>query len=513
MHNLQLTFKVFLLLAISSLMSCSKDDDSSETTSLASETIISASNVSGTPEGDINNTGVDEDDKVENSSFTQTVTIVYSGSTATITNPAATSGVTITQNGAQVTVQSTIAGVSYEVSGTTTNGSLKIYSDKKFKLTLTDASITNPSGPAINIQSEKTAFVIVSGTNTLTDATSYSNIPTDEDAKGTLFSEGQLVFSGSGTLNVAGKYKHAIVSDDYIRVREGKIVVSQAVSDGLHANNYIIVDGGTLQLTVSSDGIDCEEGYIIINNGTFTLNTTDDGIAASYDITEETTPDATITPNVTINGGTFSIKTTEGEGIESKGSTTINGGNFTINAADDGINSIGKLYINGGDFYVVSSSNDAIDANDSVTITGGTIIAIGSRTPEAGIDNDSKTLKITGGTLLALGGSSAKPTASVSTQNSVIFAGTAANTLLHIRSNDNSEALTYLIPSQVGTILYSSNKLTTGKTYTLYTGGSVTNGTEWNGLYQSGTYSGGNSTNKSFTVNSSLTQIGGSIAP
>ncbi|MGJ5640945.1 carbohydrate-binding domain-containing protein [Formosa sp. S-31] len=507
---------LILVASLICLSGCSSDDDVNSEDSTdqteALEVTITETNASGTPEGDVSSIGADEDDLVENASFEYTVKIDFSENAATISNPVSGNGVEVTQEEGKVTVVSAVSGVAYEISGSTNDGALKIYSDKKFKLSLKDASITNNEGPAINVQSSKTVFVILEGENAVSDAASYSNIPEDEDAKAAFFSEGQLVFSGTGSLNVAGKYKHGIVSDDYIRVRSGEINITEAVKDGIHTNDYLIVDGGTLNIVASSDGIDCEEGYIIVNDGTFNLDVADDGIVASYDITDESEPDTSITPNVTINGGTFNINTFEGEGIESKGILTINDGTFEINAEDDGLNAIGNLYINGGKIYVYSNSNDAIDTNADITITGGTIIAIGSNSPEGGVDADNNTFKITGGTLLGLGGTTTKPTASVSTQNALIFDGINANTLLHIQSEDGLEALTYQIPKSVNTILYSSAKLESDVTYNIYSGGSVSNGTEFQGLYISGSYSGGTSFSK-FTVNATVTQIGGAVGP
>ena len=58
-------------------------------------------------------------------------------------------GVTVSQSGANVVITSTIEGVEYVLSGTTTAGSLKIYSDYKFKLNFNGVDITSTSGPAM----------------------------------------------------------------------------------------------------------------------------------------------------------------------------------------------------------------------------------------------------------------------------------------------------------------------------------------------------------------------------
>ena len=480
-----------ILLSSVLFVGCSKDDiegtdDGSATGGTTNGITISNSTItSGTAEGNTAK-GEDSEDLIANSTFSTTVKIVF-GSTVTITNPLENAGVTITQSNGDVVVQSTVSEGAYELSGTTTNGSVKFYSEKKFKLVLNGVSITNNDGPAINIQSGKRVFVVVNDntTNNLTDATTYAANAT-EDQKGTLFSEGQLIFSGNGTLNVAGKNKHGIVSDDYIRFIAGTYNVTEAASDAIHANDYIIVDNGTFNIKATSDGIEADEGHIIINDGNFTINVLDDGIAASYDT------DTTIDPYVVINGGTFNITTTEGEGIESKSTLTINNGTIIINAYDDAINAGKAIYINGGKIYAKSSSNDGIDSNGTLTVSGGYVIAMGARQPETGFDCDNNTFKITGGLLLGLGGGSSTPTSGVSTQNAaVVTASVTANSLLHIRDADNNEVITFLAPAAATTVLYSSAKLTIGKAYNIYTGGSVNNTTDFNGLYLSGNYTGG----------------------
>ncbi|MCO5240586.1 MAG: carbohydrate-binding domain-containing protein [Chitinophagaceae bacterium] len=486
---------------------CSKNDVTGDADASGSITILDASTATAAAEG---NTGdaYNADDLLENSSFTTTVSIAF-GTTTNINNPLSSNGVTITQKGDDIVIISTAKAVEYEVSGTTTNGSVKIYSDNKFQLTLNGVNITSSNGPAINIQSKKRSFIVLADntTNTLTDGPAY--VTGTEDMKGTIFSEGQMIFSGNGSLTVKGNYKHAIASDDYIRIRSGNITISGAVKDGIHTNDAFIADGGTLNITAASDGIECEEGYIVINDGIFTIKAGDDGIAASYDT------DNTIDPYVIINGGTFTITTTAGEGIESKSTLTINDGTFNIKTYDDGLNAGTAIYINGGTLYVYSNTNDAIDSNGIMTITGGRTIAVGAGAPEEGFDCDNNTFKITGGIIVGIGGATSMPTANVSTQRSVRLGGGTANQLIHIEAADGSaEALTFLIPRTYSTMLFSSPKLQAGTSYKVYAGGSVTGGTDVNGLYTAGTYTRSSAiAGISFTTSSMVTVAGGSAGP
>lgn len=491
---------------------CSKSDlisDSTTTTgssSSSSSGSIDSTFTTGTAEGNTDS-AYNADDLLANSTFNSTVTITF-GTSVTISNPLSGSGVTITQSGSDVTITSTVSGVAYVVAGTTTNGSVKLYSDNKYKLTLNGANITNSDGPAINIQSKKRGFIVLADgtTNTLTDGSTYATATNDEDQKGTLFAEGQIIFSGTGSLTAKGNYKHAIASDDYIRVISGTITVSSATKDAIHTNDAFIMDNGTLSLTSSDDGIQVDEGYIVINNGTINVTAAGKGITASYDES-----DATITPYVTINGGTINVTSTGNEGIESKSILTINNGNITTKTTDDGMNAGKKLYINGGRIYVYSTGNDAIDSNGTLTITGGIVVAIGSKSPEASFDCDANTFKITGGMIVGIAGATSGPTTSVSTIYSVVMGSGSANQIMHVESSDGTEVFTFLAPTSYSTLIYASSKLSSGKTYNVYTGGSVSSGTNFNGLYTSGSYSGG-SLSTTFTPTSKVTQLGGSIS-
>lgn len=503
--------KPLLFVLLSLFTSCSKNEDTvtpTGGTSTPSTLVVidSTTTSSATPEGN-KNTAADEEDIVMKSSFSSTVTIRF-GSTVTISNPLATSGLTVTESGGDVIIKSTVAEVEYVLSGTSSNASVKIYSEKKFKLTLNGLNITNTDGPAINIQASKRVFLLLADNtiNTLSDGNAYTASGT-EDMKATLFSEGQLIISGNGSLSVTGNYKHAICSDEYVRVVSGTITVPKAVSDGIHTNDAFIADGGTVTLTASDDGIQCEKGYIVMNNGTYIINSVGKGIAASYDT------DNTIDPYMVINSGTITVNSSAGEGIESKSIITINAGIITVHSSDDGINAGKALYINGGIIYSYATSNDGIDSNGNITITGGKIVSVGAGRPEEGFDCDRNTFKVTGGFMVGIGGATSSPTASVSTQPSVILGTGTPNQLIHIQSTGGAEALTFLVPRSYSTMLFSTPKLKKDQTYKIFTGGSVSNGKNVNGLYTSGTYTLGTQSSATFTTGNMLTQAGGSIGP
>jgi len=506
---------VMALAMVMAFARCSGDDtdedviDSNNTTS---------SSASSTPD--------DDSDLVSNYSFTNTVKIAM-GATSTVTN--SIDGVTASVSGGDVTITSTADNVRYEVSGTTSNGSLKIYSDNKFQLALNGTSITNNDGAAINIQSKKRIFVeLVDGTsNTLTDGSSYTTSD-DEDMKGCLFSEGQLIFNGNGSLKVKSNYKHGICSDDYIRIFEGNIAIT-STTDGIHANDAFVMDGGTVNIQSSSDGIECDEGYILINDGSLTVNCADDGITTSYEGTDSdpyiiinggeigiTTTGASgkgikSLGNLTINAGTISVKTnaSEAEGIESKNTLTINGGTIEVNAVDDGINAAKYLEINDGKVYVYSTTNDAIDSNGTMTFNGGTIIGSGASQPEDAFDCDNNTFLINGGTIVGMGGGTTSPSTS-GKQPTILYGGSGSqNTLVSLSASDGSLILAWTLPRtlQSMTLFISSPSISSGSSYTLASGGTISGGTAFHGLYTSGTLSGA-STLQSVSVSSMVTTVG-----
>lgn len=305
-----------------------------------------------------NTANISEDDLVEKSSFGNVVTIVFEGNEAKITNDV--KGVTITADGAHVTVTSKTAGVEYSLSGSSDNGQFKLYSEKKSKITLDNLSLTNTTGSAINIQSKKRTFVVLGqGTsNKLVDGNNYTTVE-GEDEKGTIFAEGELIFSGTGALNVTANKKHGICSDQYIATRAGVYINVNSVKDGFHSNDGFVQNGGIIVVN-SSDGdcIECESN-IDIFAGLLKLSTTG---TASKGIKSDA--------NISICGGKQLIITsgdaeydTDAKDMSSAAcvkcdtTLTITGGEMHLKSTGTGgkgFNVGDKLTINDGTIYIVT---------------------------------------------------------------------------------------------------------------------------------------------------------------
>lgn len=279
--------------------------------------------------------------------------IIWNGDNVTIINPLAGAGVDITNSGAQVTVNvtSAIQDIVYHLSGTTSNGYFYMTPNKRFTLSLEGVNITNSDGPAIDILVDKKTNVILANNseNFLTDGSNNAK-------KAALQSKSELVFNGSGSLTVNGLKRNGIHSDNYVQINSGNIVVASAIADGIHCD-YFIMNGGSLNITASGDGIDGDEGYVEINDGTILINTP---AADSKSIKCDST--------LTINGGHIVVNNSgnQSKGLKSKSVIDINGGTLSITASG---NTVLESTTNGND----PAYCHAIACDSIINISGGNI--------------------------------------------------------------------------------------------------------------------------------------------
>ncbi|MFA6873483.1 MAG: carbohydrate-binding domain-containing protein [Bacteroidaceae bacterium] len=314
--------------------------------------------------------------------------VIYGLTSAQVFNPYVADSVSVDVNGAYVTINSSTEqkGFVYTLKGTTTQGNLKVYSDKKYVVQLAGVSLRNPIGPALNLQSKKGCdLVLIEGTlNSLFDASGYSTANAlDEDEKGCLFAEGQIVFGGSGSLTVAGYNNHAVCTDDYLEFPSnftGSLKVSTALNDGLHAKDYTDIENGTITV-VSSKGDAISGGeYVLLNGGTIDLTVAADSLKK-----EGLKADSTIT----INGGQLTITNRSQAGKCMKA-----GAEIFLNAGTLKLTNTGSYYLLSGDL----DSPIGVKCDRNITISGGVITLVNSGSCGKGISADGY-LTMTGGAI------------------------------------------------------------------------------------------------------------------
>ena len=191
----------------------------------------------------------------------------------------------------------------YNLSGTSTDGEFYLEGSYKCTVEFNGVNLTNPQGPAVNIQNGKRIAVSVKKdkTSTLTDGA-------NENYNGALHIKGHTKFKGKGTLNVVGNSKHGIYSKEYIEIKNCNINVTAAVKDGIHCKEYFLMESGNVSINgAGDDGIQVElDG----NTSTGQMPSHEDEDSGNFYMT----------------GGTLTIANCEGKNIKADGVIKYNGG-------------------------------------------------------------------------------------------------------------------------------------------------------------------------------------------
>ncbi|AVT31074.1 hypothetical protein C6361_18160 [Plantactinospora sp. BC1] len=416
-----------------------------------------------------------------------TATITLTGSGASVT------GSNVTVSGSAVTIT---APGSYQISGTLNDGYVNVASAAtgNVEIILSGATITNSrSAPLYVTDASAVTLTLAAGTsNRLTDASTYTNTGEPDAA---LFSAAGLTIGGTGSLDVRANFADGIVSKDDLVIGSGTITVN-SVDDAIRGKDSLTVNGGTINVTSSGgDGLksndtEAGKGIVTITNGTITAAVADDAIKGEN--------------AVNISGGTINV-TRSYEAVEGL-RTTISGGTVNAVASDDAINAVEEglgemvpstiafVRVTGGT-VVVTGGTDGFDSNGELTFAGGTVVANGSSTiggGEGAFDADGP-ITFTAGTVVGAGLTSLAVFRPVPNTGQGWVAPRfnttlAANTIVHVVSGSTVLA-SYRSSRTIREVVFSSNRITNGQQYDVYTGGSVS-GTGIGGYYASGSING-----------------------
>ena len=401
------------------LFSCGKDDIDDISDASAEAGVV-----------DINTAEVDPDtteDQIDDTIFNRTISITWSSSGASVEGDA--NGI-VSVNGSYVTADNrkTEEQVMYQLSGSSSDGYFKMYSNGKQSIVLNSLSLTNKKGAAINNQGKKRCFVVVNGTNYLADGSSYSLTPSDEDEKAAFFSEGQLLFSGTGSLTVTAVGKAGITSDDYVRISDNpSIKITSSAGHGLRGQESLIVMGGTLDIEVSAAGKKgmSTDSLALFRGGATTIKVTGGVLSESGSYTGAAGIKADRL--FIMEAGTLTVKATGqgGKGIKcgdadekSLGAMYFTGGKVDVevtgsnygtssssfwgsSSSDNSkgakaVKCDGPIYVQGGEISVYCAHHEALESKHSITISGGSMYVVSDADDGINCSKDSSVSGSTG---------------------------------------------------------------------------------------------------------------------
>ena len=365
----------------------------------------------------------------------------------------------------------------YNFTGALDEGQIIVDADGDVNFTFNNFSISYSKDAPIVAKKGNLNIVSADGTDNKvsdkraanTEDENGSNESSKEAYDAAIYGEADINLSGSGKLTVEGGYEDGIHSKSNLSVESGNYSVT-ASHHGLNGKKTLVVKNGTFDVTTVEDALH-SKGDVTVENGEININAGDDALHADN--------------TLTVKDGKINVAASN-EGLEGI-TVNIEGGDITVNSSDDGVNAAGDtedgsqasyaINISGGNLKVVPGG-DGIDSNGNLNISGGNIFIDGpSDGGNAPVDYDG-TATITGGSILATGNSGMFEGlgGNGSTQSSIIYyldSNVTPGSTIKLTDESGNEIFSSADQTQsYNAVLYSSDKLESGKKYEISVGDS-----------------------------------------
>lgn len=404
--------------------------------------------------------------------------VTFSGVQATTSAP----GVTTTHD----TTTITSAGV-YRLTGSYT-GQIIIDApkDAQVVLVLNALTVDTTAGAAIDARTVDDLVIHLQGMNSIADASSYADSAT---ANAAIYADANITISGSGSLSVNGRGNDAIAASDNLTILSGNLDIT-ATDDGLRGKDSLTIAGGALSISAHGDALKADQdsddtrGYIHIAGGTLEATAGDDAITAATDVifsggkvsvaANSNAIHADV--SVILDGADITVAQST-EGIEGA-LVHMASGRVSVVSSDDGLNGSSdtiqpEVVISGGEL-TIDASGDGLDSNGSLTITGGTTIVWGPVDDGNGAVDADGQISMTGGTMLAVGSAGMAMTPSTDGLGWLSVPLEASEGSEVTVTDDNGQVLTtFTTKKTFQNLLYVSDAITFGNTYSVTSGGST----------------------------------------
>lgn len=322
-------------------------------------------------------------------------------------------GTKITLNGTEIIVDGEgaivegsclkiVKGGIYNLSGTLTDGRITVVAKgEDVVLILNGIDVTCSNYTPLYVYKAGSVTLLLNGTaeNIFTDGSSYDytleySNSEKQEPDACIFSKGDLIIRGTGSLKVNANANSGIISKDTLKIINTTVDVT-AKNNGINGKDSLTIQNSTVKVNAGGDALrstqdtDPSRGWAAFIDSNIYLNSADgDGIQTET--------------GVTVDNCSISIKTADGaEGLASESSTmgikckqgyvTVNSGTLLINALDDGIHTAGNVNINGGTIFI-STGDDAVHADANIYISGGKVTI-----PDSHEGLESTLIEISGG--------------------------------------------------------------------------------------------------------------------
>lgn len=418
----------------------------------------------------------DRDSKIDYEESTASK-IVLSSTTAKITGD----GAKLEDKTVKITKEGT-----YILSGSSDglNVVVEAADTEKVWLVFDNLSMKGVSAPIQVLTADKVFITLAKGsTNTIEDIETAES----EELNAAIYSKSDLTINGSGKLIVNGKYEHGIKSSDDLKMLGGSFVIT-AANDGLNANDALNIKDSVIEISAKGDGIHSDKN-VYIDGKSLNIKESEEGIEGkvvdivSGDIDIKSSDDG-------INATDSSLKTDnlpadvqekiknrperpEGEAVPEgemqRPEGMPHGAGFENQEGTE-------IIIRGGDLYI-DASGDGIDSNGNLTVSGGKVVIEGSGGRGDGAIDYNGTGLVTGGEVLALGGNDMiQSFSSESAQSHIVVTAKesiAVGAKITIKDEAGKVLYEHINKKAFSALVYSSKDLVKSKNYTVQIGDTI----------------------------------------
>ncbi|WP_417202233.1 carbohydrate-binding domain-containing protein [Acetoanaerobium sticklandii] len=393
---------------------------------------------------------------------------------------------------------------------------------EKVWLVFDNISMKGVSAPIQVLTVDKVFITLATGSkNTIEDI----DVAENEELNAAIYSKSDLTINGSGKLIVNGKYEHGIKSSDDLKMLGGSFVIT-AANDGLNANDALNIKDSVIEISAKGDGIHSDKN-VYIDGKSLNIKESEEGIEgkvvdiASGDIDIKSSDDGINATDSSLKTDTLSTATSQtADGKETLNKNIKNRqippegfdkmpANFEDLPADvqekiknrperpegeavpegemqrpEGMphgagfeNQEGtEIMIRGGDLYI-DASGDGIDSNGNLTVSGGKVVIEGSGSRGDGAIDYNGTGLVKGGEVLALGGSDMLQSfSSESAQSHIVVTAKesiAVGAKITIKDEAGKILYEHINKKAFSALVYSSKDLVKAKNYTVQIGDTI----------------------------------------